>query len=161
VSVQQRLMWGACTQGSHVLFVTNCHATPWQAHIHRRDVQLSFLDCSPPGHHPAVLALNAPGSSGLFHTASKDSSTSEQDVFYAAPDAQLFHVFGQGNAPSQTAQKRLEQSPSHLVMYDDMLGQVKEFLEAWGYVSVAEFSQNMLEGRRVLILSRQSHKAKA
>ena len=53
-------------QGSHILAITNCHATPWQAHMHRKDVRMSFLDCSPTFWYQGTKAQNVPGAIGTF-----------------------------------------------------------------------------------------------
>jgi hypothetical protein len=88
-------------QGTHVLFLTPCHATPWHAHMHNPGAQMTFLDCSPSGLHRAVVAQNTPLATGLFHLADGVAGHStagqawdEQRVFEAAPLDHLCRVFG-------------------------------------------------------------------
>jgi hypothetical protein len=68
-------------QGSQVLFLTNCHVTPWPSVIHASDVTLSFLACSSPGYHEALLQQNNMLSTGLFHVAIGSDIISEEHVF--------------------------------------------------------------------------------
>lgn len=83
----------ANVQGSSLLFLTNCHATPWQAHMHRQDVSMTFLDCSPPEWFNQTRAQNAPGAIGV--TAVPDLQfRDEQRAFEADPMHWLCHAYG-------------------------------------------------------------------
>jgi hypothetical protein len=138
-------------QGSHVLFLTNCHATPWQSVIHASDITLSFLDCSPPGYHKAVLRQNSMLSTGLFHVATGSDNISEEEVFFRAPEEQLCHVFGgcpgggEGSIPA----------PSYLVMYGDLMDEIGGFIAWRGYEEVARFGYVPTDRSSVVILSRR------
>jgi hypothetical protein len=86
-------------QGSSLLFLTNCHATPWQAHLHRKDVHMSFLDCSPLQWFEATKAQNVQGAIGTFSSAtSRAANISEQVAFEKDPLAALCDVYGCGCA---------------------------------------------------------------
>lgn len=82
-------------QGSSLLFLTNCHATPWQAHMHREDVQMTFLDCSPPEWFEAARAQNTPGSIGVTAVAG-GGFRDEQRAFEADPMHWLCDSYGCG-----------------------------------------------------------------
>lgn len=58
IAVMQHLT-ATLEQGDYVLFLTPCHAGPWQSHLHRLLPTMRFLDCSPPGWAPVVYCLNA------------------------------------------------------------------------------------------------------
>lgn len=80
-------------QGSGILFLTNCHATPWQAHMHREDLSMTFLDCSPPEWLEATRAQNAPGSIGTM-MVTDSRFRDEQRAFEADPLHALCKVYG-------------------------------------------------------------------
>ena len=139
-------------QGSHVLFLTNCHATPWQSHIHRQDITLTFLDCSPPGQHPAVLRQNSARSTGVFKVAAKMDELNEQDTFFAAPLQHLCRTYGGCSSTNTPGAAISDAVPKTLVMYEDMLSRVEEFVQVHGYHRVARFVHNPLGGSVVTIL---------
>ena len=79
-------MYPSVLQGSDILFLTNCHATPWQAHMHRADVRMSFLDCSPSQWFQATRAQNIEGVVGTFVSDTSVAPTmSEQRTFEQDP----------------------------------------------------------------------------
>lgn len=84
-------------QGSSLLFLTNCHATPWQAHMHRKDVTMTFLDCSPPEWFDATRSQNSPGTIGEIAAAAGEVRD-EQRAFEADPMLSLCQVYGCGCA---------------------------------------------------------------
>lgn len=82
-------------QASNILFLTNCHATPWQAHMHRADIHMAFLDCSPAQWFQATRAQNIKGTIGTFSSDTSAAPTlSEQRTFEKDPLASLCRVFG-------------------------------------------------------------------
>lgn len=102
----------------HVLAMTNCHATPWQAHVHR-DEDMTFLDCSPRGMQAAVMANARPRTIGVFYVAEAEAAgmcvvhgaaswqcdaarrgLNEQQVVLADPLHHLCRVFGCGHVAS-------------------------------------------------------------
>lgn len=91
-------------QGSNILFLTNCHATPWQAHMHRKDVHMSFLDCSPSQWYQATRAQNVQGAIGTFSNATLEApAMSEQRTFERDPLAALCRVYGCGYVHSESS----------------------------------------------------------
>lgn len=140
-------------QGSQVLFLTNCHATPWQSHIHRPDVTLTFLDCSPPGQHPAVLLMNSRHSTGVFNVAEGRDAQTEQDAFFADP-LQLCDVYGGCTGGLSSADRSTLTVPHTLVMFDSMERRIAGFVRAHGYKCVARFLHNRLERSAIVIMTR-------
>jgi hypothetical protein len=135
-------------QGSHVLFLMNCHATPWQSFFHNSEVTFSFLDCSPLGVHPQVMAQNAASSTGLFAVAAQNSNENEQERFFRDPEGELCRIFdGCGENVAYNA-------PTHLVMYGDLLAKIPQFLAGHGYEVKARFSHNVMERTEVVIMAR-------
>jgi hypothetical protein len=65
-------------RGNHVLFLMNCHATPWQSFFHKSKATFFFLVCSPLGPHPQRTAQNAASSTGLCAVADQNSNENEQ-----------------------------------------------------------------------------------
>lgn len=55
-------------------FLTPCHSTPWQSHLHNPDLRAWFLTCEPPLH--------------LLHSSSQElkSYRDQSDVFYNNPE---------------------------------------------------------------------------
>lgn len=134
-------------QDENVLFLLNCHATPWQSHIHKPRLRLHFLDCSPPGYHPAVLALNEPNSTGIFHVPGNTSVQSEQDIVLQSPLEHLCAAFG-GCLDARDAQLPC---PDIVVVYNDVVQALQPFLSAHSCAQEALFWQNRLEGLSVLV----------
>ena len=135
-----------------MLFLTNCHATPWQSHIHRPDITLTFLDCSPPGQHSAVLRQNCARSTGVFEIAMEADELNEQDTFFAAPLQHLCRTYGGCSSTNTPGAAISDAVPKTLVLYEDMLSRVQEFVQLHGYHQVARFVHNPLEGSAVTIV---------
>lgn len=55
----QRVLEERGPTATSVLFLTQCHATPWYSHLHH-PVPMRFLDCSPPGWLPGGPAAGRP-----------------------------------------------------------------------------------------------------
>lgn len=151
---KERFHADCAVQGSHVLFLMNCHATPWQSHLHAPTIDLSFLDCSPPGYHAAVMQQNAAGSTGLVHVAQSPAAASEQATFFSDPQGHLCRMFGGCGGWTVGRVRGTRRPPTHLVMYDDLLPQVDAFVVAHSYQQVASFSWIPLDGSRVVVLAR-------
>lgn len=142
----QTVLRTACAlQGEHVLFLLNCHATPWQAYFHAPKATFTFLDCSPPGLHRAVLDANAPLATGVFAVAEADAAANEEGAVFEDPGGHLQRVFGKvGRLPAPTA----------LVLWDEQVGRVRGFLDENGYDQAASFVHNPVERSRIEIWQR-------
>ncbi|SGY14818.1 BQ5605_C013g07112 [Microbotryum silenes-dioicae] len=117
-------------------FLMPCHSTPWQSHLHRRDLELGglrsgeggllwFITCEPP------IGLDTTS------TAYRDQS----DYFYASPSNYLTQRFPSEVDPTfpptpfQT-QEWQHTWPSHLVFFETLLDQdpeVAKILKGVGY----------------------------
>lgn len=135
-------------QGEHVVFLTNCHATPWQSHFHAPEATFTFLDCSPPGLHRAVLDVNAPLATGVFATAEGGATRSEEHTVLKDPAGHLERIFGAASGAGWRP------APTALVMWGEQVGDVRGFLLEHGYARVASFLHNPAEGSQVVIWQR-------
>lgn len=48
---------GSSKSDLSVLYLTPCHATPYFSHMHRGNVSMRFLDCSPPGKYLSAYCV--------------------------------------------------------------------------------------------------------
>lgn len=108
--------------GSNVLFLMPCHATPWQSHLHRSDLDLRFLTCEPP--------LNVKRSENM--TPYMD----EADQFFQDPKKWLeSEVFHKNNKASTI--------PSHLVFFKGLFPKIKPMLDKLSYKSCGSFFHSL------------------
>lgn len=125
--------------GTSVLFLTPCHATPFYSHLHR-SIPMRFLDCSPPQHAAATAALNKQeqawlrlppacaassddGSSGNRSSGVTTMQLSQRQCFERDPAAYVDAVL-QLNAPVR---------PRLLVGYGPVMARLAAQLGRWGY----------------------------
>ncbi|SCV70356.1 BQ2448_1750 [Microbotryum intermedium] len=120
-------------------FLMPCHSTPWQSHLHRRDLELGglrsgeggllwFITCEPPIGHDATTSLY------------RDQS----DYFYESPSTYLTQRFptevDPTFPPSPFQTKDWQHTwPSHLVFFQALLDQdpgVERVLRGRGYEEV-------------------------
>jgi phosphatidylinositol glycan class B len=131
-------------------FLTPCHSTPGQSHLHRRDLDFWALGCEPP------LGLR-----GTALAAYRDQT----DVFYASPRAYLDAYFPHAvdthfprarmssTPPGRVRDWRAGWAhvwPSHLVLFGALLEEegVREKLEGLGYVQVWAAGNGLEEDSR-------------
>ena len=141
-----------------MLFLLNCHATPWQAHLHRQDLRLTFLDCAPQGYAQDVLAMNEPGSACRFACGGPADSLeqewheTEQRRFWIDPLHHLCTAYGVcGGDNGSTG---MGSAPLLLVVYNQDVERVSSFLSQQEYSKVARFSHEVFNAVDVEILRR-------
>eukprot|EP00892_Ulva_mutabilis_P007770 jgi/Ulvmu1/5365/UM022_0159.1 len=171
VAVIEHLSRARIPPGSAVLFLTNCHATPWQAHMHRKDIMMTFLDCSPPEWFEATRAQNVPGSIGMMAEISS-AYRDEQRAFEADPEQALCSIYGCREDESKcTDACNLETAsdsdscasewsmgieghghrdlPLYIVLFQDMARDVSAFLTSHSYTIEQSFLQNPFDDQFV------------
>jgi hypothetical protein len=94
------------------------------------------------------MVYNAVNSTGLFVVADRNSTENEQEKFLRNPERHLCRVFG-GCLGSV-----VHGTPSHLVMFDDLIPKLSTFLVVHGYEVKARFLHNIIERSEVVILAR-------
>ncbi|KAJ6226426.1 gpi mannosyltransferase 3 [Anaeramoeba flamelloides] len=87
-----------------VMFLTQCHATPWYSHIHK-NISMSFPDCS-----PRLKELNNLGK---------------------VPDSQFFEEQTLKYVTKKFA--NIGNDPTHIVTFDNFWIKMKDFLESKNY----------------------------
>lgn len=114
-------------------FLTPCHSTPWQSHLHRPELVNStwFLTCEPPLH-----LLESEHSS-----LEVESYMDESDLFYADPQKFLYQNFPpvfKKQLRSPGRQYKYEW-PTHLVVFQDLEPFISEYLKDSPYVQCERF----------------------
>lgn len=112
-------------------FLTPCHSTPWQSHLHRPDLEAWFLTCEPPLH---LLE-------GDHKKEEIDSYMDESDVFYEDPEK-----FLQLNFPPVFSKKLRQPGreyryewPTHLVIFEALEPVMEEYLKESPYQECERF----------------------
>ena len=90
MSVVRRLhvtgsLGGGGRSGTHVLFLTPCHFTPYHASLHIREIRMRFFDCSPEAYRSEVDRVNADERSWL-RLPGLPAGISEREYFESDPD---------------------------------------------------------------------------
>lgn len=112
-------------------FLMPCHSTPYYSFIHRKDIQLDFLTCEP-----------------NFNPLNRDY-IDEADRFYLQP------------MDSIATRLKTHSNSSHLVMFDTLYNQVKDFLEdeQGFFVKMILFNSHIQHtsrhGKRIYILEKK------
>ena len=120
-------------------FLTACHMTAWQAHLHM-DIPVHFPDCSPSkaagcrglsDQTCGIAQRRWPTAEEMASSASTDDGTDEMTHMFADAEAYAEATYGE----EVTARWGGIASPSHLVMFEPMAAAVAPFLEKNGYAA--------------------------
>ncbi|GMH43330.1 hypothetical protein BSKO_11252 [Bryopsis sp. KO-2023] len=115
-----------------VLFLLPCHSMPLYSYLHKKNVPMRFLDCSPPGWARSVAEMNLDlGTTQhpeLVPPCTPQSCVSESDVFRSNSRAWLEGYFSQNATP-----------PSHIVGCDSTLSKSWAVLEQKAFQTAATF----------------------
>ena len=120
-------------------FLTACHMTAWQAHLHM-DIPVHFPDCSPSkaagcrglsDETCSIAQRRWPTKDEMASSKSTDDGTDEMTHMFADAVAYAEATYGEEVA----ARWGGIASPSHLVMFEPMAAAVAPFLEKGGYTA--------------------------
>lgn len=110
-------------------FLMPCHSTPYYSHLHRQ-IPMWFLSCEPPLEKSALA-----------------SHYWEADDFEQHPVEFLQKIFpSQSTATTSKLDPDQKIKPSHLVLYDCMVKQIRQQLIELGYVECARFFNTHFSG---------------
>ena len=114
-----------------VLFLMQCHSTPWHASLHPyRMERLRALDCSPPPPPPTAFAA---GVGGNDNGANALEAPHETDLFYSNPEAITLKLLDDYQEEQQSKSHVNPAGYTHVAMFGDMAARLQPLLEQRGF----------------------------
>eukprot|EP01025_Chloroclados_australasicus_P026552 TRINITY_DN2638_c4_g1_i1.p1 TRINITY_DN2638_c4_g1~~TRINITY_DN2638_c4_g1_i1.p1 ORF type:complete len:358 (+),score=23.12 TRINITY_DN2638_c4_g1_i1:105-1076(+) len=126
-------------ENTSILFLTPCHATPFYAFMHPKNVHMTFLDCSPPGLDISTAKINGKGSILQFHDGhfqideadGRQLWINEENQFLCDPSSSLRSYFEGG-------------FPQFVIIFENVLREVHDVLLDFQYKEEVKFFHSHL-----------------